>query len=97
MNRRRVKILRYIIIHILASSRLYGAENANHRELGAIGGIVDYLSDNGEEEKIAMEMAMEDCCANVPLQCGVTLHIMDSGKDPLKAASSGLISTSFEF
>lgn len=92
--------LRCIIILILLFSP-YVAVNENrgeHRpgELRSIGGIVDYLSASGKEEKIAMEMAIDDCCAYAPLHCGVTLHLMNSGNDPLTAASSGKISSSFQ-
>ncbi|KAK1368949.1 hypothetical protein POM88_035041 [Heracleum sosnowskyi] len=79
--------LRCIIIFIVVFSP-YVAANGNGGELRPIGGIVDYLSSNGKEEKIAMEMAMEDICAYAPLHCGVTLSFMNSGNDPLKAASS---------
>ena len=60
-----------------------------------IGGIVDYSSAHGKEEKVAMEMAIEDCCAIVPLHRCVGLHFMNSGKDPLEAASSGKVSVIF--
>lgn len=42
-----------------------------------------------------MEMAIVDCYAHVPLHRRVALHVMDSGKDPLKAASSGNIPSPF--
>lgn len=91
-----VHYLRYIIIFILVSSR-YVAGNKNQGDLRTIGGIVDYLSSHGKEEKVAMEMAIKDSCAYVPLPCGVALHFMNSGKDPLKAASSGKVSSSCAF
>nr|XP_017253603.1 PREDICTED: glutamate receptor 2.9-like [Daucus carota subsp. sativus] len=53
-----------------------------------IGGIVDYSSAHGKEEKVAIKMAIEDCCAFVPLHRCVGLHFMNSGKDPLEAAAS---------
>lgn len=88
--------LRCMIIFILVFSP-YIAANGNHGELRPIGCIVDYLSGNGKEERIAMEMAIEDCCAYTPLHCGFALHFMNSGNDPLTAASSGKISSSFQF
>ncbi|XP_074346532.1 glutamate receptor 2.7-like [Apium graveolens] len=66
----------------------YVTANKNHGDVRTIGGIVDYLSSHGKEEKIAMEMAIKDSCAYVPMPCGVALHFMNSGKDPLEAASS---------
>ncbi|KAK1393345.1 hypothetical protein POM88_012401 [Heracleum sosnowskyi] len=81
-------VLRCIIIYLLVSSP-YIAANSKHAKLRGIGGIVDYSSIYGKQQKIAMEMAIVDCYSNVPLHLRAALHVMDSGNDPLKAASSG--------
>ncbi|KAK1393344.1 Glutamate receptor [Heracleum sosnowskyi] len=78
-------VLRCIIIYLLVSSPSI-ASNSNHAKLQRIGGITDYSSGYGKQQRVAMEMAIVDCYA--PLHPRVTLHVMDSGKDPLKAASS---------
>lgn len=78
-------ILRCVIIYVMVYLPSSIAGNRNH----GIGGISDYSSTYGKQQKIAMEMAIVDCYAYVPLHRRVALHVMDSGKDPLKAASSG--------
>lgn len=87
-------VLRCIIIYLLVSSPSILA-NGNHAKVRRIGGITDYSSSYGKQQKIAMEMAIVDCYAHVPLHRRVALHAMDSGKDPLKAASSGNKPSSF--
>ena len=52
-------------------------------------GIVDYGSREGREEKVAMEMAIDDFCAHSGRSCCPTLLVNDSQGDPLQTAFLG--------
>ncbi|WOG91775.1 hypothetical protein DCAR_0311026 [Daucus carota subsp. sativus] len=81
------RVFSCVFIYLLVSS-FCNAASGNHAKLHAVGGIVDYSSVTGKQQKIAMEMAIVDYHAQVrQLHPRVVLHVMDSRKDPLRAAS----------
>ena len=58
---------------------------------GSIGVIVDYGSRVGKEEKVAMELAIDDFYKKTNQR--LVLRLRDSQGDPLRARLSGKIST----
>ena len=87
------RVFSCVFIYLLVSS-FCNAASGNHAKLHAVGGIIDYSSVTGKQQKIAMEMAIVDYHAQVrQLHPRVVLHVMDSRKDPLRAASLGNLSS----
>lgn len=60
-----------------------------------IGGVVDYTTRIGKEQKIAMEVALEDYINNFDSSASacskLDLHIKDSQGNPARAAATGTI------
>ncbi|XP_057955060.1 glutamate receptor 2.1-like [Malania oleifera] len=73
---------------LLSSQEASTGELGTGTVKGIIGAIVDESSHIGKEEKVAMEMAIDDfTCKNNE---SLVLHIKDSGKEPLRAALSAI-------
>ncbi|THG14455.1 hypothetical protein TEA_016302 [Camellia sinensis var. sinensis] len=72
--------------------RAYGgtnmAEETNHVKKSIVGAIVDFSSRIGREEKVAMELAIDDFYFNTNIS--LILEVSDSGGDPIQAAHAGI-------
>ncbi|KAI8006097.1 Glutamate receptor 2.2 [Camellia lanceoleosa] len=69
------------------------AEQTNHVKKSIVGAIVDFSSRIGREEKVAMELAIDDFYFNTNIS--LILEVRDSGGDPIQAAhaATNLINT----
>ena len=62
----------------------------NHTVIGTIGGVVDFTSRMGKEQKVAMEMAVKDICGS-GCHKRLRLHVNDSCGSSARTASTSKI------
>lgn len=83
------------LFHLLIISLLlilsYGAQAqaADNEKVTKIGAIFDIASPIGKQKKVAMEIAAQNFNKD-STNHKLSLYFQDSGRDPLKATSSGL-------
>ncbi|GMN24408.1 hypothetical protein TIFTF001_047653 [Ficus carica] len=84
----------FLLVFLLAGSKA----NINDGQdclVARIGGVIEYSSRVGKEQKIAIEMAAQDLIFinNSPTCTTLDLHLQDSRGNPARATASGNNST----
>ncbi|KAG9445865.1 hypothetical protein H6P81_011993 [Aristolochia fimbriata] len=82
-----------ILLFLLLLSRTIGAQERNTsstkvQSIGSMGAILDYKSLTGRQERIAIEMAIEDFAISTGFK--LSLHVRDSGGKSFRAASNAV-------